>query len=33
VIANYVIQPMAEGEVFEIREVGGLHHDYERRAA
>jgi putative transposase len=27
------IQPKSEGEVFEIREVGGLHHHYERRAA
>ncbi len=27
------IQPSAEGEVVEIREVGGLHHHYERRAA
>ena len=27
------IQPSNEGEVVEIREVGGLHHHYERRAA
>jgi transposase InsO family protein len=27
------IQATAEGEVAEIREVGGLHHHYERRAA
>ena len=27
------IQPPAEGAVVEIREVGGLHHHYERRAA
>ena len=27
------IQPSAEGNVVEIREVGGLHHHYERRAA
>jgi transposase InsO family protein len=27
------IQPTAEGEVVQIREVGGLHHHYERRAA
>jgi putative transposase len=26
-------QPPAEGKVVEIREVGGLHHHYERRAA
>jgi putative transposase len=26
-------QPTAEGKVVEIREVGGLHHHYERRAA
>jgi putative transposase len=26
-------QPSAEGKVVEIREVGGLHHHYERRAA
>jgi transposase InsO family protein len=27
------IQPPAEGAVMELREVGGLHHHYERRAA
>jgi len=27
------VQPPQEGEVVEIREVGGLHHHYERRAA
>jgi hypothetical protein len=27
------IQPPAEGAVVELREVGGLHHHYERRAA
>ena len=27
------IQPSREGDVVEIREVGGLHHHYERRAA
>jgi putative transposase len=27
------MQPSAEGKVIEIREVGGLHHHYERRAA
>jgi putative transposase len=27
------IQSSAEGKVVEIREVGGLHHHYERRAA
>src|SRR5207248_1771380 len=27
------MQPSAEGQVVEIREVGGLHHHYERRAA
>jgi putative transposase len=26
-------QPTSEGEVVQIREVGGLHHHYERRAA
>jgi transposase InsO family protein len=26
-------QPSAEGQVVEIRELGGLHHHYERRAA
>jgi putative transposase len=27
------IQGRAEGNIVEIREVGGLHHHYERRAA
>jgi hypothetical protein len=27
------MQPSDEGQVIEIREVGGLHHHYERRAA
>ena len=27
------IQPAERGEVFEIAEVGGLHHRYERKAA
>ena len=28
-----VVQPAEGGEVFEIAEVGGLHHRYERKAA
>ena len=31
--ASRKLQPAAEGAVVEIREVGGLHHHYERRAA